>query len=136
MEGKRVAADTVDDYIAQQPESVRETLRQIRATIRETVPDAEERISYGIPGYYQHGQVIFFGAFPKHISIYPAPSGVPEFADDLARYQKGKGTFQFPLGEPIPYDLIVRLAQYRLAENMKKKKKKSQRRKQDEDRES
>lgn len=133
MEGSRVTADTVDGYIAQFPEEVQETLHKIRATIRETVPQAEERISYGIPGYYQKGQVIFFAAYPKHISIYPAPSGVEEFKDDLARYQTGKGTMQFPLGEPVPYDLIVRMAQYRLAQNMMKK---GARRKKDEDRES
>ena len=133
MEGKRVAASTVDEYIEQQPQEVQETLRKIRATIRETVPDAEERISYGIPGYYQKGQVIFFAAFPKHLSVYPAPFGVEEFKDDLARYQKGKGTLQFPLDQPVPYDLIVRVAQYRLAQNMMKK---AARRKKDEDRES
>jgi uncharacterized protein YdhG (YjbR/CyaY superfamily) len=135
MQGKRVTASTVDEYIEQQPEAVQETLRKIRATIREAAPDAEERISYGIPGYYQHGQIIFFAAFPKHLSVYPAPFGVEEFKDDLAKYQKGKGTLQFPLGQPVPYDLITRVAQYRLAENLKKKKQ-GDRRKKDEDRES
>lgn len=133
MAEKRPQANNVDEYIAWFPPEVQAELVKIRALIRETVPDAEERISYGIPGYYQKGQVIFFGAFPQHISVYPAPWGVAEFQADLDKYQKGKGTLQFPLGQPIPYDLIRRVAQYRLAENLKKKP--ERKRKTDEDRE-
>lgn len=131
MTDKRPQASSVDEYIGWFPQEVQAELVKIRALIRETLPDAEERISYGIPGYYQGGQVIFFAAYPRHISVYPAPDGVAEFRADLERYQKGKGTFQFPLDQPIPYDLIRRAAEYRLAENLKKKR---ARRKQDEDR--
>ena len=122
MAEKRPLAASVEEYISWFPENVQSELVKIRALIRETLPDAEERISYGIPGYYQQGQVIFFAAFPRHISVYPAPDNVEAFKDDLARYQKGKGTFQFPLGQPIPYDLIKRTAEYRLAQNLNKKK--------------
>ncbi len=132
MAEKRPTASSVDEYISWFPEETQAELRKIRSLIRETLPDAEERISYGIPGYYQNGQVIYFAAFPRHISVYPAPDSVEEFKDDLAKYQKGKGTFQFPLGQPIPYDLIRRTAQYRLAQNLKKK---TSRRTKDEDRE-
>lgn len=132
MGEKRPAASSVDEYIGGYPAEVRAELEKIRALLRETLPDAEERISYGIPGYYQGGQVIFFAAYAHHISVYPAPNGVEEFADALAKYQKGKGTFQFPLGQPIPYDLIRRTAEYRLAQNLNKK---TSRRKKDEDRE-
>jgi uncharacterized protein YdhG (YjbR/CyaY superfamily) len=132
MEGKRPQATSVEEYISWFPAEVQAELLKIRALIRETLPDSEERISYGIPGYYQHGQVIFFAAYPRHISVYPAPNGIDEFKADLERYQKGKGTFQFPLGQPIPYDLIRRTAEYRLAQNLKKK---TSRRTKDEDRE-
>lgn len=131
MSEKRPLASSVDEYISWFPSEVQAELVKIRALIRETLPDAEERISYGIPGYYQNGQVIFFAAFPKHISVYPAPSGAPEFQEALDKYQKGKGTLQFPLGQPVPYDVIRQMAQYRLAENLKKK---TARRKTDEDR--
>ncbi|MCU0510860.1 MAG: DUF1801 domain-containing protein [Anaerolineae bacterium] len=133
MGEKRPAAASVDEYIASFPEETQAELIKIRALIRETLPEAEERISYGIPGYYQNGQVIFFAGFARHISVYPAPDSVEEFKEDLDKYQKGKGTFQFPLGQPIPYDLIRRTAEYRLAQNLSKKK--TPRRKQDEDRE-
>jgi uncharacterized protein YdhG (YjbR/CyaY superfamily) len=132
MTGKRPQPASVDEYIGGFPPDVQAELVKIRALIRETLPDAEERISYGIPGYYQHGQVIFFAAYPRHISVYPAPAGVEEFKADLDRYQQGKGTFQFPLDQPVPYDLIRRTAEYRLAQNLEKK---PARRKKDEDRE-
>jgi uncharacterized protein YdhG (YjbR/CyaY superfamily) len=132
MGEKRPAPASVDEYIASFPADVQTELIKIRTLIRETLPEAEERISYGIPGYYQGGQVIFFAGFARHISVYPAPDSVPEFKDDLDKYQKGKGTFQFPLGQPIPYDLIRRTAEYRLAQNLQKK---TPRRKEDEDRE-
>jgi uncharacterized protein YdhG (YjbR/CyaY superfamily) len=131
MAEKRPAPASVDEYIASFPGEVQAELVKIRALIRETLPEAEERISYGIPGYYQNGQVIFFAGYARHISVYPAPDSVAEFKDDLDKYQKGKGTFQFPLGQPIPYDLIRRTAEYRLALNLKK----TPRRKKDEDRE-
>jgi uncharacterized protein YdhG (YjbR/CyaY superfamily) len=132
MGEKRPAAASVDEYIASFPEETRAELIKIRALIRQTLPEAEERISYGIPGYYQNGQVIFFAGYARHISVYPVPDSVEEFKEDMDKYQKGKGTFQFPLGQPIPYDLIRRMAEYRLAQNLKKK---TPGRKKDEDRE-
>ena len=132
MSEKRPLASGVEEYISWFPPEVQAQLVELRRVIRETLPDAEERISYGIPGYYMNGQVIFFAAYPHHISVYPAPSGVAEFAEALDKYQTGKGTMQFPLGQPIPYDLVRRRALYRLGENMKKK---GARRKTDENRE-
>ena len=121
MEEKAAKVTTVDEYIAQCPANVQEILQKIRAVIREAAPEAEERIGYGIPAYHQNGPVIYFAGYARHVSIHPTPSGAEAFAEEVARYQKGKGTLQFPINEPIPYDLIRRLTVYRLAEDQKRK---------------
>lgn len=115
----------VDDYIAAYPPQVQHILHTIRNIIREVAPDAEESISYGVPAYKWHGPLIYFAAFAKHISVYPAPRGYPQWQEELSAYKGGKGTVQFPLNKPIPYDLIRRIAQFRVQENRKKKAQKS-----------
>ena len=102
--------DTVDDYIGSRPEDVREILREIRRRLRSAVPDAGETISYGIPTMTLGGKhLIYFGAWKRHISVYPVPSGDPEMEQQLAPYRSGKGTLKFGLSKPIPYDLIARV---------------------------
>lgn len=101
---------SIDDYIAGFPPAVRKLLQQVRAAIHEAVPDAEETISYGMPTFRR---VLTFAAWKKHISVYPAPMGVPQFAKAVAKYGAGRGTLQFPIDEPMPLDLIARLAKYR-----------------------
>lgn len=100
------APQTIDEYIAGFPPDVQDVLRQIRATIREEVPGATEKISYGVPTFALHGNVVHFGGFAKHVSIYPAPRGNERFREVLSRYRGGKGTVQFPRGEPLPIELI------------------------------
>jgi uncharacterized protein YdhG (YjbR/CyaY superfamily) len=107
---KTKAPATIDEYIAGFPPDVRRMLQQVRATIHEAVPDAEETISYGIPTF-KH--VLAFAGWKKHVSVYPAPMGVPQFAKAVAKYGSGRGTLQFPLDEPIPLGLIARLARFR-----------------------
>jgi uncharacterized protein YdhG (YjbR/CyaY superfamily) len=101
---------TVDEYISGFPPNVRRILQQVRATIHEAAPDAEETISYGIPTF-KH--VLAFAGWKKHVSVYPAPMGVPQFAKAVAKYGSGRGTLQFPLDQPIPFELIARLARFR-----------------------
>ena len=118
MKTKQPAYQTIDEYIAAYPENVQAHLSKIRATIRELAPDAQETISYGIPTFKQNGKyLIYFAAYKRHLSVYPAPTGVEQFAKDVARYGKGKGTLQFPLNEKIPYGLLRRLVKYRLKQN-------------------
>lgn len=114
---------TVDEYIAGFPPDVQKILKKIRATIRKAAPKAEESISYRIPAYKLNGVLIYFAAHAKHIGLYPAPRGAEEFREELAQYGAGKGTLQFPLGQPVPYDLIRRIVAYRAAENLARKKK-------------
>jgi uncharacterized protein YdhG (YjbR/CyaY superfamily) len=104
----------VDEYIATFPANIQQRLKSIRRTIRKAAPDAEEKISYNIPGYKLAGAyLIYFAAFAKHIGMYPAPRRADEFKDELAGYGGGKGTVQFPLDKPLPLDLIRRIVQFR-----------------------
>jgi uncharacterized protein YdhG (YjbR/CyaY superfamily) len=110
----------IDEYIAGFPGDVQEILEKIRATIRKAAPDAQETISYQMPTFKFHGNLVHFAAFKKHIGFYPIPSGIEAFKDDLSAYKQGKGSVQFPLEETIPYELISRIVKFRVEENLKK----------------
>jgi uncharacterized protein YdhG (YjbR/CyaY superfamily) len=107
----------IGEYIAAFPKKVQPILRQVRKTIRKAAPEAKETISYRIPAYMLDGRLIYFAAFEKHISIYPAPRGAAEFKKELAAYKGGKGTVQFPMDMPIPFGLITRIVKFRMKEN-------------------
>ena len=115
---RRTAAKNIDEYIAGFPPDVQKTLKKIRLTIRKAAPDAEETISYQMPAFKLHGVLIFFAGYANHISLYPAPRGAAEFKKELASYRGGQGTVQFPLDEPIPYDLITRIVKFRVAQKL------------------
>lgn len=102
---------TVDEYVMSVPESVRPALQSVRERIRETVPDAEERISYGIAGFRLDGKMLMYiGGWTSHVSMYPIPDVDDELGAEIDRYRAGKGTLKFPVGEPMPLDLVGRLA--------------------------
>jgi uncharacterized protein YdhG (YjbR/CyaY superfamily) len=110
--------DSVDEYIDGFPDDVQPVLRQVRAAIRDAAPDAQETISYQIPTYVLNGRpLIYFAGFKKHVSVYPAPVGSAELAEEMAVYGSGRGTARFPLNKPIPFDLIRRLVDLRLRES-------------------
>ncbi len=113
-------ATTIDEFILQFSPEVQLILEKVRRVIKETVPEAEEKIAYGIPTFTFHGNLVHFSAYKNHIGFYPAPSGIEKFKDALAKYQKGKGTIQFPINEPIPYELIREVTAYRVEENLRK----------------
>jgi uncharacterized protein YdhG (YjbR/CyaY superfamily) len=114
---------SVDDYIASQPEAVQSVLERVRNIIRETVPLADEVISYQIPTYKLHGvAVIFFAGWKRHYSLYPASDRiVAELKDDLAPYEVRKGTIRFPLSQPVPVKLIERVTRLRAKEVAERK---------------
>lgn len=114
---KRAVAKDIDEYIEGFPDDVQKILQKIRKTIRKAAPAAEEAISYAIPTFKLDGYLIYFAGFQRHVSVYPAPRGVKEFAADMERYQAGKGTVRFSLDEPVPYELITRIVKYRAGEN-------------------
>lgn len=103
---------TVDEYIANFPPDTRERLQKVREAILEVIPDATERISYGIPTYWQGGSLVHFGGYSAHIGFYPGPPAIEEFAEELKEYETSKGTVKFPLDKPMPYDLIKKITHY------------------------
>lgn len=114
MKSDRPTFDNIDEYIAAFSADVQKILQKIRKTIQKAAPKAKEAISYQIPTFRLNGKnLIHFAAFQKHIGVYPAPRGDEEFKDELAAYDGGKGTVQFPLDRPIPYDLITRIVKFK-----------------------
>ncbi len=129
MRTSRLTAESVDEYIIGFPSDVQKVLKKIRATIRKAAPKAVESISYQIPAYKLNGKVlIYFAGFAKHVSVYPASRDAKEFKKELAEYKGGKGTIQFPLDKPIPYDLITRIVKFRVARNLDAAKQKTPKR--------
>ena len=110
-------AETIDEYIAGFPEEVQSVLQTIRATIREAAPGAVEAIAYQMPTFRLNGNLIHFAAFRNHIGIYPTPSGIDAFGQELSPFRTGKGTLQFPIDQPIPIDLIRKIVTHRVMEN-------------------
>ena len=120
MQGNQTTPTTVDEYIALAPHNVQPILRKIRAVIKESAPGALEKISYKMPGYYFHGQLVWFGVHAQHVGFYPTGSGVEAFKEELSAYKTSKGAVQFPFDKPIPYELIGRIVKFKVAENLKK----------------
>ena len=111
-------ASSIDEYIAGFPVETRKVLAELRALIGAAAPDATETISYAIPTFDLGGRhLVHFAGYAKHVGLYPAPSGLDAFKEDLKPYKSGKGSVQFPLGQPLPTDLIRRIVQFRVEEN-------------------
>lgn len=111
---------TIDDYIQSMPEAVQDRLQAIRAAIKKAVPEAQETISYQMPTFTYYGNLLHFAAYAHHIGLYPTPSGVEAFKNELAPYKQGKGSVQFPLDREVPLVLIENIAKYRAEENLKR----------------
>jgi uncharacterized protein YdhG (YjbR/CyaY superfamily) len=109
----------IDEYISGFPPDVQEILQKVRMTVREAAPDAEETIKYQIPTFTLKGNLVHFAAYKKHIGFYPTPSGIDKFEHELSAYQGAKGSVQFPLSQPIPYDLISEIVKFRVEENLR-----------------
>lgn len=110
---------TIDEYISACPEDVQPLLEQVRRTIRVAVPDAGETISYGMPTITLDGRdLVSFAAWKHHIGLYPLPAVDDAFAQELAPYRAVKSTVRFPLGKPLPYELIARLVALRVAQRV------------------
>jgi uncharacterized protein YdhG (YjbR/CyaY superfamily) len=120
MEKKKKGTLTIDEYIQAFPKNVQSRLETIRKVVRELAPEAQERISYQIPTFYLHGNLVHFAAFKNHIGFYPTPSGISTFQKELSKYKNGKGSVQFPMDEELPIELIRRMVKYRLEKNRKK----------------
>jgi len=121
MERIKPTYSNVDEYINSFPELVRKLLLQVRKKIKECAPDAAESLSYGMPAYKTQGRpLVYFAGFKNHIGFYATPTGHSEFANELSKYKKGKGSVQFPIDKPLPLDLIEKIVVFRVKENLKK----------------
>jgi len=129
MEENKVIPKTIDEYILQFLPEIQEILQMIRKVIKESVPEAQEKISWGMPTFVLHGNLIHFAAFKNHIGLYPSPSGIDNFQQELSEYKGGKGSIQFPLKKPMPYELISKIVKFRVAENIKIAEEKSKKQK-------
>jgi uncharacterized protein YdhG (YjbR/CyaY superfamily) len=109
------AADSpIDEYVAQSPPATRPILQKIRAIVREEAPEAEERISYRMPAFFQGGAIIYFAPFKHHVGMFPPVTGDAALERALAKYRGEKGNLRFPLDQPMPYPLIRRVVRARL----------------------
>jgi uncharacterized protein YdhG (YjbR/CyaY superfamily) len=108
---------SVDEYINDAPDKTRSILKDLRKLIKSTAPDADEGVSYGMPGYKLNKKVlIYFAGWEDHISIYPTSSKVENSIPELAKYRTGKGTLQFSLDKPLPRSIIQDLIKLRVEE--------------------
>ena len=121
MEDKKKQFKTIDAYIKTSPKDVQHILEEMRQTIREAAPQAVETISYQMPTFKLEGKgLIYFAAFKNHIGFYPIPSGIEAFEEELSRYKQGKGSVQFPINQPVPFDLVRRIVRFRVKEALEK----------------
>lgn len=102
---------SVDEYIDSFPRDVQVILEKVRHSIYDVVPECSDKISYQIPAITVAGKpLLYFAGWQKHISLYPIPETDEALDQELAPYKSGKGTLKFPVAQPMPYDLIRRLA--------------------------
>jgi len=121
----RTPPTSIDEYIALFPAEIQDILQKIRATIKAIVPDAVEAIKYQMPTFvFNKKNLVHFAAFKNHIGFYPTPSGIEQFKDAISIYINAKGSVQFPLNKPIPFDLIAAITAFRVEEEQAKTKKK------------
>ena len=112
---------SVDDYVGNYPMDVQDKLLEIRNIIIKNAPNAIEHILYGMPAYKTFGKpLVYFAAYVHHIGFYATPTGNLEFADELKNFKTGKGSIQFPMGQPLPLELIMKIVKFRVSENEQK----------------
>lgn len=115
---KQTVPQTIDEYIAGFPDEVQAILQRVRTTIQKAAPGAQEAIKYQMPTFTLNGNLVHFAAFKNHIGFYPIPTGIEAFKKELSAYKQGKGSAQFPLDQPIPYNLIRKIVKFRVKENL------------------
>jgi len=119
---------SVEEYFSRFPPEIQSKLTQIRVLLKQTLPEAEEVISYHMPAFKTSEVLVYYAATKSHLGFYPTSSGVSNFKEELAGYVTSKGAIQFPYGEDLPEQFIVAIAQFRAREAIEraaaKKKKK------------
>jgi uncharacterized protein YdhG (YjbR/CyaY superfamily) len=118
VDKQKASSRSIDEYIAAFPKDIQAILEELRATIRAAAPDAEERISYQMPTFALKGTLVYFAAHKNHVGFYPTPSGIEAFQRELSPYEVSKGAVRFPIGQPLPVDVIGRIVKFRVTENL------------------
>jgi len=113
---------TADEYISALPVNAKSILKEVRKTIKQAAPQAEELISYNIPAFKLHGGLIWYAAWKDHISLYPRTARMEASIKELSAYEGAKGTIKFPIDQPIPFALITKIVKFRVKENIEKTK--------------
>ena len=121
MDATRKQFKTIDEYIKTFPGNVQGILERMRQTVRKAAPEAEEASSYQIPGFKLNGNLVWFAAFKNHIGFYPTNAGIKAFEKELSPYKRAKGSVQFPIDKPIPYELVKKMVMFRREENLGKR---------------
>lgn len=116
--------ETIDDYIANQPEKAQRLLHELRSIIKEAAPDAVEILNYKVPSFTlvqggKRDQQVMMAGYAKFVGFYPFPTTIDKFSHELKDYKTGKGSIQFPLNKPLPKDLIIRMVKFRKEEILK-----------------
>lgn len=119
MEEEKIIFKSIDEYILQFSPEVQEILKSLRKVVKESAPDAEEKMSWQMPTFVLHGNLVHFAAHKNHIGFYPGPSGIEVFKNELSEYKTSKGAAQFPLGKSMPYELVSKIVKFRANENIK-----------------
>jgi uncharacterized protein YdhG (YjbR/CyaY superfamily) len=120
---------SVDEYIKSHPEEIKDKLKKIREAIKKAAPVAKEIISYQMPAYKLHTNLVYFAAFKNHIGFFPTSGPIKEFKKELESYETSKGTIKFPLNKKIPLGLVTKITKYRVREDLLKHFKQDKKRK-------
>lgn len=119
MKENKKSPATIDEYISAFSPELQEQMQTLRRVIREEAPEATEKITWAMPTFFLHGNLVHFAAFTRHIGLYPGASGVETFLPKLAAYKTSKGAIQFPLDKPLPLALVREIVRFRVDENKK-----------------
>ena len=107
-----VKPQNIDEYISAQDEKIQPVLNEVRAILRAALPEATERISWSMPTYWKGRNIIHFAAAKKHLGIYPGDEAVAAFAEELTDLEVSKGTIRIPYDQPLPAELIDKIARW------------------------
>lgn len=129
MEANKNDYKNIDEYISLYPSEIQDKLQELRKVIKESAPEATEKISWRMPTFDLYGNLVHFAVFKKHIGFYPGADGIAEFQERIAEYKSSKGAVQFPIDKPIPYDLIREIVRFRVKENLRAAEEKKQKKK-------
>ncbi len=128
MESTKVRFTSIDEYIAAFPKETQKLLEELRATIKASAPEAEEKITYQMPTFDLNGRhLVYFSAWKHHIGLYPTPAGDNEFKKEISQYKSAKSALNFPIDKPLPLKLISKFVKLRVAETSKQTEIKSHR---------